>query len=285
MKKLLIQLDSDRLPSAFDSIVAYEAGADNVLSYGGVGADDVRDLIHGAIFTRGPKDLKNTAVFVGGSDLRVGEEMLERARDSFFGPFHVSLMLDPNGSNTTAVAAVVKLVRAAGDATGKRVLIMGGSGPVGSRAAGLLARAGADVIIASRRQGTADQAAAAIGQRFGSTVSGLEVDYPLGPNGLADDIDIVLAAGPPSVRLVEREAWAHPRGPRILGDVNAVPPLGIEGLEPADDGEKRDGAVVFGALGIGGLKMKLHKACIAQLFETNDLILDAETIYEVAQSL
>ena len=40
---------------------------------------------------------------------------------------------------------------------------------------------------------------------------------------------------------------------------------------------------VFGALGVGGLKMKIHKACIARLFERNDLVLDAETIAEVAR--
>ncbi len=285
MKKLLIQLDSDRLPSSFDSIVAYDGGADEVLSYGGVRPADVRDLIHGAIFTRGLKDLKHTAVFLGGSDVAMAEEMLERAREAFFGPFHVSLMLDPNGSNTTAVASVAKLESAAGGVKGKRVLILGGSGAVGSRVAGLCAGAGADVIVASRDQEAAERATSAIRRRFGCSITGDVVDYPLGPGSVLDEADIVFASGPPGVRLVERAGWGRGRGASVLGDVNAVPPLGVDGIEPTDDGEKKDGAVVFGALGIGGLKMKLHKACIARLFETKDLILDAETIYEVAHSL
>ncbi len=285
MKTLLIQLDSDRLPSSFDSIVGYDAGAHRVLSYGDVRPEDVRNLVHGAIFTRGPKNLKNTAIFIGGSDLEVGEKLLERAREAFFGPFQVSLMLDSNGSNTTAVAAVVKLERAAGGLKGKRVLIPAGTGPVGMRAAGLFARAGADVTITSRDQGTIERARVATEERFDCSISSQVVKYPLGTGTAVDSADIVLTAGPPEIRLVEREAWAAGRGPSVLGDVNAVPPLGVEGVEATDDAEERDGAIVFGALGIGGFKMKLHKACIARLFETNDLILDAEAIYEVAQSL
>src|SRR5688572_258706 len=101
MRKLLVQLDGDRLPSAFDRIVAYDAGADEVLSYGAVAEGDVQALVHGAIFTRGPKDLKNTALFIGGSSMPLADALLVAAREAFFGPFRVSIMLDPNGSNTT----------------------------------------------------------------------------------------------------------------------------------------------------------------------------------------
>src|SRR6266487_3183895 len=114
MRKLLLQLDSSRLPSVFDRVVAYDAGADEVMSYGGVSDADVRDLIHGCIFTRGPKDLKNTAVFVGGADIAVGEQLLGAATKAMFKPFTVSAMLDSNGSNTTAVAAVAKIVKGGG---------------------------------------------------------------------------------------------------------------------------------------------------------------------------
>jgi hypothetical protein len=76
MKKLLLQLDSSRLPSVFDQVVAYDAGADAIMSYGNVVETDVRDLIHGCIFTRGSKDLKNTAVWIGGAT--VGRRQLPR---------------------------------------------------------------------------------------------------------------------------------------------------------------------------------------------------------------
>lgn len=285
MKKLLLQLDSDRLPSAFDQVVAYDAGADEVLSYGGVTPDDVQNLIYGAIFTRGPKDLKNTAVFIGGASMSVGDQLLERAKESFFGPFKVSLMLDSSGSNTTAAAAVLKLVRAAGGVKGKRVLILAGTGPVGTRAAGLFVREGAEVTITSREEAGGARAKEAIEKRFGGSIEARAMRYPVGRGSVADEADLVLAAGPPGVRLLEREVWAGGRGPRALGDVNAVPPLGIEGVEVNDDGAERDGATVFGAIGIGNLKMKLHKACVAHLFEGNDRVLDAETIYEIGRSL
>lgn len=284
MKKLLLQLDSDRLASAFDQVVAHDAGADEVLAFAGVKPEDVRNLVYGAIFTRGPKDLKNTAVFIGGADMSVGEKMLEEAKKSFFGPFKVSLMLDSNGSNTTAVAGVLKLIQAADGVRGKRVLILAGTGPVGARAAGLFAQAGAAVTITSRDEKGGARAKAAIESRFGVSVQAVAAQYPLGRGSLADEADVVLAAGPPKIRLLTKDAWAG-RSPRVLGDVNAVPPLGIEGVEVNDDAEAREGAVVFGALGIGNLKMKLHKACIAHLFEANDRVLDAESIYELGQSL
>ena len=120
MKKLLLQLDSSRLPSVFDQVVAYDAGADAIMSYGNVVETDVRDLIHGCIFTRGPKDLKNTAVWIGGNNMTAGEQLLAMAVDAMFKPLTVSVMLDSNGSNTTAVAAVAKIEQALGDLRGKK---------------------------------------------------------------------------------------------------------------------------------------------------------------------
>src|SRR6266498_3569104 len=131
MRKLLLQLDSSRLPSVFDQVVAYDAGADVVMSYGGVTESDVRDLVYGCLFTRGPKDLHHTAVWIGGSNMSAGEQLLALAVDAMFAPFKVSVMLDSNGSNTTAVAAVVKSERALGHVTGTRVAVLGGIGRAG----------------------------------------------------------------------------------------------------------------------------------------------------------
>ena len=114
MRKLLLQLDTSPHPSVFDRVVAYDGGADEVMSYGGVTPETVRDLVHGAIFTRGPKDLHNTAIFIGGTDMGAGERLLKAVRKAFFGPFTVSVMLDSNGSNTTAVAAVTRLLQDGG---------------------------------------------------------------------------------------------------------------------------------------------------------------------------
>lgn len=286
MRRLLVQLDGDRLPSAFDRIVASDAGAEEVLSYGAVAEADVQGLVHGAIFTRGQKDLKNTALFVGGSSMPVAERLLEAARQAFFGPFRVSVMLDANGSNTTAAAAVVKLVRAAGgDVRGWRAAVLAGTGPVGTRAAGLLLRLGAEVRITSRDATHGAAVAKLIGERFKGTVEAIAVRTPLDTQQLLEWAQLLLAAGPAGVALAPRDLWASRSGLRAVADVNAVPPLGIEGVEATDDGTLRQGIPAFGALGIGGLKMKAHKAAIAQLFERNDLVLDAEQIYDLAAAL
>jgi methylenetetrahydrofolate/methylenetetrahydromethanopterin dehydrogenase (NADP+) len=286
MRKLLIQLDADRLPSVFDRIVAQDAAADDVLSYGGVVEADVRGLVHGALFTRGPKDLKNTALFIGGSSMPVAEALLVSAREAFFGPFRVSVLFDPNGSNTTAAAAVVKLVRAAGgDVRGRRAVVLAGTGPVGARAAGLLLRLDAEVKITSRDAARGALAARQIGERFGGRVEQVTARSSSDLQELMAWAELLLASGPPGVTLVPREMWAGRPALRAVADVNAVPPLGIEGLEATDDGTRREGIPAFGALGIGGLKMKAHKAAVAQLFERNDLVLDAEQIYDLAATL
>jgi methylenetetrahydrofolate/methylenetetrahydromethanopterin dehydrogenase (NADP+) len=284
VKKLLLQLDSSPHPSVFDRVVAFDAGADEVMSYGGVTPETVRDLVHGAIFTRGPKHLSNTAIFIGGNDMAQGERLLSAVKKAFFGPLRVSVMLDSNGSNTTAVAAVAKMRQAAGSLEGRSVLVTAGSGPVGLRAAGLFAKAAAQVTVTSRRAGDG-KLSDTIRQRFGGSVREVAMADGSGATQALEGVEMVLNAGPAGVCLIPRAAWTGRAGLRVAADVNAVPPLGVEGIEVTDDGATREGVTTFGALGIGGLKMKVHKACIARLFEKNDLILDAESIAELADTL
>jgi ribulose 1,5-bisphosphate synthetase/thiazole synthase len=285
MRKLLLQLDSSRLPSVFDQVVAYDAGADVVMSYGGVTEGDVRDLIHGCIFTRGPKELHNTAVWIGGNNMSAGEQLLAMAQDALFAPFSVSIMLDSNGSNTTAVAAVVKIEETLGDLSGKKVLILAGTGPVGQRAAGLLAKDGADVTITSRKPEQGEKARQFISARFSVQVEAVTLNDPAGLAELLHDVDVLLNSGPAGVQMVPRAAWTNAKSLRIAVDLNAVPPLGIEGIEVSDAGVERAGVTVFGAFGVGNFKTKLHKACVARLFTRKDLVLDAEAIAEIAREL
>src|SRR3954452_21581696 len=107
LPKILLCLDTDPQPSVFDAVVAVDGGADQLLRHGSVKADAVRDLVYGAMFTRGPAELKNTAIFIRGADGAAGEQLLAKTRDCFFGPMRVSVMLDSNGANTTAAAAVL----------------------------------------------------------------------------------------------------------------------------------------------------------------------------------
>jgi NAD(P)-dependent dehydrogenase (short-subunit alcohol dehydrogenase family) len=194
-------------------------------------------------------------------------------------------MLDPNGANTTAVAAVMKVIQAVGDVRGKRAVITAGTGPVGARAAGLLARAGADVIITSRYEEEGTRIAGEIRTRFGGSVREITMPDSSHAARVLEGAELLINTGPAGVQLVPRAAWTSQSTLRVVVDLNAVPPLGVEGIEVTDAGTRHDGVMTFGALDVGKLKMKVHKACIARLFERNDFVLDAETIADLARDL
>jgi len=283
MKRLLLQLDSDPHPSSFDQIVALDAGVDTVLSYGHVSPAEVTSLVHGCLFTRGVPDLKHTAIWVGGSQVEAGEALMQAVTKSFFGPFRVSVIMDSNGCNTTAAAAVARLASAT-QVSGARAVILAGTGPVGLRAAVLLAREGAQVTITSRSIDKARDAAALLKARFGVEVAAIEARDDAAVARALDGAQVCLCAGAAGVQLLSQAIWAANPTLRVLGDVNAVPPLGIGGIEATDKGGDREGKRVFGAIGIGGLKMKIHKAGVASLFERNDAVLDLDAIWNIAKS-
>ena len=284
MKKILVQLDNDESASVFDTIAAYDSGVDNVLQYASVEPEDVQNLVYGAIFTRGPQDLKHSAVFIGGSDVAVGEKMLKIAQDSFIGPLKVSVMLDANGCNTTAAAAVAKMLSSA-DLSGEKVVVLAGTGPVGIRAAALFAQEGADVTLTSRDQARAEEAAASISARFDVKVAGVAAAGEEGLHAALEGARGVLSAGAAGVTLLPESVWTEHPTLEVLGDVNAVPPLGIEGIKVHWKAKEKHGKIIYGAIGIGDFKMKVHHASVARLFEQNDLILDAEEVYATAKEL
>jgi hypothetical protein len=284
MKKILVQLDSDRAPSVFDAVTAYDAGIDVLLQHGGIEPGEVRDLVYGAMFTRGPADLKNTAVFIGGIDVAKGEAILREAVGAFFDPLRVSVMLDANGCNTTATAAVVKVISAV-PVRGEKVVVLAGTGPVGQRAAALLAKEGAEVTLTSRTLQRAEAACAALGERFGATATPAGVADAAATRSVLEGACAVVCTGVEGVMLVPEDVWRGHSTLRVLADVNAVPPLGVEGTKAHWDGKEIDGKLIFGALGIGALKMKVHKRSVARLFERNDLVLDAEEILISAKEL
>ena len=121
--------------------------------------------------------------------------------------------------------------------------------------------------------------------RFGGAVQAVVLKDAAQAAPALEGAEVLISAGPAGVCLIPKAAWAGRQGLRAVADLNAVPPLGIEGVEVQDSGVEREGATVYGALGVGSLKMKIHKACIAKLFERNDLVLDAETIADVARTL
>jgi hypothetical protein len=286
-RKLLIQLDSDPQPSVFDQVVAYDAGADVVLSYGNVTVKSVRDKVHGAIFTRGPKDLHRTAIFIGGSNVTLGEQLLAEVRKHVLPQYGlcVSVLLDPNGANTTAAAAVRAAARHL-DLKATKALVLGATGPVGRRVALLLARQGGHVRIGSREASRAESVAESIrAQAPDAKLEPVAADPSGDLSKALADCTLVIAAGAAGVVLLPSAARQGCLTLRVMIDLNAVPPAGIEGVAINDKGIERNGVLAYGAIGVGDLKMKIHKAAIARLFERNDQVLDAEEIYALGEGL
>ena len=282
-KKILIQLDPDKHASAFDRVVACDSGVDEVFSYSSVAIEDVEEIVHGAIFTRGPADLKNTAFFLGGRNITIAEDILTAVRKSFFGPLRCSVLLDANGANTTASAAVLAAA-AHLDLAQTAALVLAATGPVGRRIARLLAKLGATVWVGSRSPERSEEVAQAVRERlpkakiYGLSTSGIEA-----VEKHTDSFNLIASAGAAGIRMLDRQQVLTNKALRVLIDLNGVPPTGIEGVEPGDNAREMDGLYQYGAIGVGQLKMKIHKAAIRQLFESNSQILDAEEVFEIGQ--
>jgi len=284
VSKLLYQLDTDITPSVFDSVVAYDGGADHVIGHANISAAMVGPLVEGAIYTRGPREKQFTALFVGGSRIDEAEAVLAAVRAKFFGKFCVSVMMDSNGCNTTAAAAVALLAKAA-PLTGASALVLAGTGPVGMRAAAMLALEGAQVTITGRSLEKTEAASAAIARRFGVKVIARAAADGETREGLVRASEVVLAAGAAGHELAGAASWQDSPITARVADFNPEPPFGLGGLAAGDKGKEYGGKLAFGALGIGGLKLKLHRACIGRLFTANDLVLDAENILAIAKEM
>jgi hypothetical protein len=285
-RTILIQLDTDPQPSAFDRVVAIDAGVDEVFSYGSVQPEQVRDLVHGAIFTRGPKDLHRTAIFIGGNDVGAGERILEEARRHLLPQFglSVSICLDSNGANTTAAAAVRAAARHL-NLTDVPALVLGGTGPVGQRVARLLVRQGAIVRLASRQHARAEAACTAIRNRVhGARLEPAGTGFPSELHHALADRSLVISAGAAGITLFPKSARSRCPKLQVAIDLNAVPPAGIEEVEVRDKGVDRNGVICYGAVGVGETKMKIHKAAISLLFQSNDQVLDAEEVYALGNA-
>jgi len=283
MKRVLLLFDSDPIPNAYDIIVGYDGGADHVVSYGGITPHNVDPLIDGAIFTRGPNEKRLTAIFLSGTNMAAGEELLGAVTKRFFADFRVSVMLDSNGSNTTAAAGVAQIAKAVPLAD-KKVVVLG-TGPVGLRAAALFAKESAQVTLTSRDKPRAAAACRLLQTRFGVSPIPLAAVDNDARGASIRGANIVFAAGATGVELLEERHWRGEPTIELIADCNVQPPLGIAGIETTDKGNTRQQKLIFGALGIGALKLKLHRACIAQLFQSSGQVLDAEEIYALAKTM
>jgi hypothetical protein len=283
MKKVLIQLDTDQHPSSFDAIAAYDSGVDIVLGFAQINGENLEGIVQGAIFPRGPDGLANTAFWVGGSRVRDGEAVFDAAQRLFFDPFKPSIMLDSDGSNTTAAAAVA-LVRREVTLQGSRAAVIG-VGPVGLRSAELLRREGAEVTMLTFPPDVIEGEH----RRASGIPVAQEADFEVIEPASSDELDgalsgsvVVFAAGPAGTQILRRSGWAGVEGLRVVVDYSAAEPVGVEGIDRTDNLDEEDGVLKLGALAVGGPKMKLQKRCVQRMFEAKGTVLDLEGVYDVA---
>ncbi len=284
--KILIQLDTDAKASVFDAVVAIDSGVEQLLQYSGIRPEDVRGLVHGAMYTRGPSDLKNTAVFIGGSNVTEGEAIAAIARDTLFDPFRVSIMLDSNGANSTAAAAVLSASKHI-SLENSTSLVMAATGAVGQRVCRILANAQSHVTVVSRsleRSRECIDRLVASGVSASRLTAACSTDSATLKSALAES-QLVFGCGAAGARLLDAAQLQLATELRVAIDLNAVPPMGIEGIELTDKGVQRGNRFDYGALGVGGLKMKIHKACIAALFESNQRFLDCEEMLTIGREV
>ncbi len=295
--KLLLQLDPDRQSSSFDAIVAIDSGVDQLLPYHLVEPSEVRDIVHGALFTRPTDCLHNTAVFVGGSDVARAEALADQVVKTFFGPMRVSVMMDPNGANTTSAAAVLATSRHLPLAE-TTATVLAGTGPVGQRVALLLAREGCQVHVASRSRERAANVCDAITRDINEnsdsdstkaivtgTVNPIVIDSLDDLQSALEGSQLVIAAGAAGVQLLPAGIQQSVKSLKVAIDLNAVPPHGIESVCVTDKATSREGVIGYGAIGVGGIKMKIHREAIRRLFTTNDLVLGPKEMFSIGQEL
>ena len=261
--------------SPFDVNMAADAGYQVIVPYCHVTAEGVTALVQDAIFSRGPKGAARTGLFLGGRDVLLADDMLQRARKAMFPPFQVSLCADPSGAYTTAAAMVActeaALRQGGGNGlAGAQVLLLGGTGPVGRVAAVLCARHGARAVLGSRKESSAQEVAQATGARFGVSLQGAGTGTPQDLREALGRADVVMAVAAPGVQVAGEEDLAAAKRLRVAVDINAVPPSGLAGVAAKDDGKPLAGtdAVGIGALAVGNVKYQVQHRLLTRMRES-----------------
>jgi methylene-tetrahydromethanopterin dehydrogenase len=272
---LLFYLDTDPQASPFDICMAYDAGYNAVIPYGNVTAEDSKTVVLDALLSRGPKGAKNTVFMIGGKNAEKAEEVFEAVKGAMFPPFKGNIIIDPAGAYTTAAAMVAKAENALvtnklGELKDKTCAIMG-TGAVGQIAAVLLAKMGCNVMIASlnpkRVDGKehAEGVAKLLAKDHGVQVEGVFAPTAASKIEILKKADVIMCAGIRGVRIIDKEMLNEVKHMKVLLDINAIPPLGIEGIELKDDmREIMPGIFSIGALAVGELKHKLEKEILRE---------------------
>jgi methylene-tetrahydromethanopterin dehydrogenase len=274
-KRLLYLISADARVSPFDINMAYDAGFDAVIPYARVDAADVPGLVQDIMFSRGAKGARFSSLFFSSAGVAAAEGMLKAARQTLFPPFQLGLMIDPKGGYTTAAALLARAAalcrdRGMGEIGRLRVLVMAGTGGVGRAAAAMAAQDGARVVLTSRGAASAAAAGKELETLFGARVEACAAPGESELAALAARSDVILATGAAGVTLLTTRSIESLKGPKVLADVNAVPPHGLEGVKPQDNGaEIAPGLYAIGAMAVGDLKFKVESSLLKDLLQSD----------------
>ncbi len=295
-RSILHMFDPTPNNSPFDINMAVDAGFDILMPYSNVKLDSVYRLTQDAIFSRGPAGVKKTALFIGGRDLGLAIDMLDTSRQAMVPPFEISVFADPSGAFTTAAALVAcvekQLIAVHGkELKGSKTLVFGGTGPVGIATGIIASLAGAETYLVDHLSiDAAEDVSKAYNRRFGCTLKGAVSSTEAEKIALVADVDIIFCAAKAGVQVLSAAVLAAARELKVAGDVNAVPPLGIEGIKHNDSGVplihavNSNGAVGVGALAVGNVKYKLQNTMLKVLLETDKpLYLDFREAFSKAR--
>jgi methylene-tetrahydromethanopterin dehydrogenase len=293
-KLVFIFLDTDKHPSPFDVLTAIDLFPEaQILNYSNVTAEDSRSIIQDAMFPRGPDGATQTKLFINGHDVEKAAQILKIAKKSMFPPFELAVIVDPRGAYTTASAAVAKTLltlaeKKLGTFSGKNVTVLAGTGPVGQTAARLYAMEGANVVVTSRDLTKSTAIASKINEEMGANkVRGVKADSSEEVGKAIEGSHVVLSAGAAGIALLPKAVLDESgKDCRVVADINAIPPLGVEGLKPSDDGIELSPKVWgVGALAIGTFKNKIEAQLLKKAAESPKGIFDYKAAYEIAKSM
>jgi hypothetical protein len=290
-KKVMIFLDTDKHASPFDVLMLADLFPEaQSIPYGNVDPEDVQKLVQDAIFPRGPEGCSNTKLFIGGADVEKAEQIVKIALKSMFPPFELATVIDPRGAHTTSSAAVAKtlqilLKNGLGDFAGKNVTVLAATGPVGQITSAIYQAEGAQVTVTSRKLERARGLAERLNRDSSNRVTSLQA---ANPDEVADSIrgaDIIMAAGSAGIQMLPLDILKmHGKRCKVVADVNAVPPVGVENLDAQGDGvEVASGVYGVGALAIGALKNKVEAKLLTKAMESPKGIFDYKTGYQLAK--
>jgi methylene-tetrahydromethanopterin dehydrogenase len=291
-KNILHMLTPLRHMSPFDVNMALDAGFDSVTPYTGVTLDDITPLVQDAMFSRSPRDAIRTCVFIGGKDAVLALDMLQQLRKTLLKPFEISAFADPAGSFTTAAAMVAcvekilkqKHTKALGQT---KIVIFGATGPVGYASGVIAALEGVEVTLAGRELSRVKAKADEIKQRFGLDVRAVQAKTPEEISSALAGKEVALCAAAAGVQLLSATMLAAAKSLLVAADVNAVPPSGVEGLDPMANGVELAGGVLgIGSLAIGNVKYKTESELFQRMAtSTRAVSLDFRDAFTLARDI